>query len=136
MTFNQYFSDQHSQYKKPTMRGSKKQAFGDNIYFRDAKGWHQLASHHSNPDGTVNSANVKNDTQTDRMLLSSDFVYFGGDGPKIPAKFRNHGGIDVCALRNHKSEFPLALVQDVAAWIRSLRQIGCVGRPLEWAKST
>src|SRR5712672_36303 len=32
MTFNEYWNDPRFQDKKPNMRGSKKQAFGDNIY--------------------------------------------------------------------------------------------------------
>ena len=37
MTFEQYWNDPRFQKKKPNLRGSKKQAFGDNIYFRNAK---------------------------------------------------------------------------------------------------
>jgi hypothetical protein len=47
--------------KKPNLRGSKKQAFGDNIYSRNAQGnrWCQADSHHSLKDGTPNLSNVR-----------------------------------------------------------------------------
>jgi hypothetical protein len=53
MTFNQYWSDPRFQAKKPNLRGSKKQAFGDNIYSKDAHTtlWCQANSHHSLTDG-------------------------------------------------------------------------------------
>src|SRR6266446_9096276 len=37
MTFNQYWSDPRFQAKQPNLRGSKKQAFGDNIYSRGVR---------------------------------------------------------------------------------------------------
>nr|VFJ59871.1 MAG: hypothetical protein BECKDK2373B_GA0170837_10879 [Candidatus Kentron sp. DK] len=53
MTFNEYWRDERFLRKRPNLRGSKKQAFGDNIYFKDHSGhWQQLNSHHSNKDGT------------------------------------------------------------------------------------
>src|SRR5713226_5075925 len=49
MTFNQYWRALRFQSKKPNLRGSKKQAFGDNIYSRDVRTskWCQANSHHS-----------------------------------------------------------------------------------------
>ena len=85
MTFNQYWADPRFQAKKPNLRGSKKQAFGDNIYSRDArtKRWCQANSHHSMPDGSANRSNVAADTKADRVLVSDDFVYWGGSGPPV-----------------------------------------------------
>src|SRR2546427_5053034 len=116
MTFNDYWDDPRFQTKKPNLRGSKKQAFGDNIYFKDPKTdiWHQANSHHSLDDGTVNQANVRADTQTDRVLISYDFVYWGGSGPELPETFLSYGPdhVNLCAVRNHKSDFPPELVHD------------------------
>jgi hypothetical protein len=35
LTFEEYWDDPRFQSKKPNLRGSKKQAFGDNIYHRN-----------------------------------------------------------------------------------------------------
>lgn len=134
-TFDQYWNDQRFQLKKPNLRGSKKVAFGDNIYSRDLKNgsWHQLNSHHSFADGSSNPANIANDTQTDRVLLGTDFIYWGGSGPKIPDRFRNFRGVDIRAGRGHKSKFPDELVTSFVEWLRTTGASGYMGMPLEWA---
>ena len=139
LTFNGYWSDSRFQQKKPNLRGSKKQAFGDNIYFKNPKTgkWHQENSHHSHADGTANRANVVNDTQTDRVLVSTDFTYWGGSGPELPKTFLNYGPdhVSVCVGRNHKNNFPPDLVRDVGAWIQSLHEPGYCGEPLDWCRT-
>lgn len=133
MTYNEYFSDARYERKKPNLRGSIKQAFGDNIYNKNKAGrWDQLDSHHSYTSGAPNPHNIRNDTQTDRVLLSDVFAYFGGVGPEIPKSLRNYGGFDVCARRNHKSRFPEKMVEEFILWIQSLRLKGYVGAPADW----
>lgn len=135
MTFNKYWEDSRFHQKKPNLRGSIKQAFGDNIYRVDATGhWHQQDSHHSFAGGAPNPHNIKNDTQTDRILVSEDYAYWGGSGPAIPGKFRNWGGIDICAVRGHKNQFPEDFVDAFVAWFRSLGANGYLGVPLEWSR--
>ena len=56
----------------------------------------QEDSHHSHQDGTPNPSNIVNDTQTDRVLISDDYVYFGGGGPELPARF-THADNDIRA---------------------------------------
>jgi hypothetical protein len=138
MRFNIYWNDPRFQTKRPNLRGSKKQAFGDNIYFKNPRGkWHQENSHHSLEDGSVNKANVANDTQTDRVLVSNDFVYWGGSGPKIPGRFLSYGNdhVNLCVVRNHKSNFPPRFVEEFVAWIRSLDEIGYSGEPEDWCRT-
>jgi putative DNA base modification enzyme with NMAD domain len=139
MTFSQYWSDPRFQRKRPNLRGSKKQAFGDSIYSWNArtKKWCQANSHHSMPDGSPNKLNIATDTQADRVLISDDFVYWGGSGPRLPQKFLNYGPqhISLCAGRGHKSSFPPDFVQDFVAWIRSLNEKGYVGEPLDWSRT-
>jgi hypothetical protein len=137
MTFDQYWKDPRFRDKRPNMRGSKKQAFGDNIYHRDRKTgqWRQVDSHHSFPDGTPNRRNIVNDTQTDRMLMSDDYVYWGGIGPAIPNRFRSYGGLDICGKRNHKNGFPEKMVDEFVAWLRSRGDKGYCGVPLDWVRS-
>ena len=84
MTFNSYWNDPRFQEKKPYLLGSKKQAFGDNIYCKPlGKPWHQMNSHHSYADGSINVANVANDTQANRVLIGEEFVYWGGSGAAV-----------------------------------------------------
>lgn len=139
MTFNAYWNDPRFGAKRPNLRGSKKQAFGDNIYFKNPKSnrWHQENSHHSLEDGSANKANVADDTQTDRVLVSTDFVYWGGRGPRIPAKFLNYGRdhTSLCVGRNHKCNFPARFVEEFVAWIRSLEEFGYSGEPLDWSRT-
>jgi hypothetical protein len=139
MTFEQYWNDPRFQQKKPNLRGSKKQAFGDNIYSRDTTGrrWCQANSHHSLADGRPNPSNVATDTGTNRVLLSDDFVYWGGVGPELPRRFLNYGLYheSVCAGRGHKNNFPIQLVEDLIAWIRSLHETGFCGEPLDWRRT-
>ena len=135
MTFNKYWEDPRFQQKKPILRGSVKQAFGDNIYRVDATGhWHQEDSHHSYVGGAPNQHNIENDTQTDRILVSEDYAYWGGSGPEIPRGFRNWSGIDICAGRNHKSQFPENFIDAFVAWVRSSGASGYHGAPLEWSR--
>lgn len=134
-TFNQYWADAQFQRKKPNLLGSKKQAFGDNIYFKnDADQWEQRDSHHSYSSGAPNPHNIHNDTQTDLVLFSTDYAYWGGSGPKIPQRLREYEGLDICAGRNHKSRFSEGLVNEFVAWFRSLEESGYLGAPLDWSR--
>ena len=133
MTFNEYWEDERFRRKKPNLRGSMKQAFGDNIYFKDNAGqWQQQDSHHSYRNGMPNPYNIKNDTQTDRVLLSTEYAYWGGSGPEIPQQFSNYDGLDIFAIRNHKCRFRKELVNDFLAWFHSLDANGYLGAPLDW----
>lgn len=136
MTFNEYWDDVRFLRKRPNLRGSKKMAFGDNIYFRNASGrWHQQDSHHSYEDGSANAYNIQRDTKTNRILLSTDFAYWGGSGPEISRQFRNYDGFDICAKRNHKSRFPEALITEFISWFRDLNAEGFLGVPLDWSRT-
>ena len=135
MTFNEYWQDGRFLKKRPNLRASIKQAFGDNIYFRDEHGrWQQQDSHHSYAGGAPNIHNICNDTQADRVLVGVEYAYWGGNGPLIDQAFRDYGGHDVCAGRNHKSNFPDDLAWDFTTWLRSLDQQGYLGDPLEWSR--
>ena len=139
LTFNQYWTDGRFQSKKPNLRGSKKQAFGDNIYCKNevTNLWHQTNSHHSLTDGSPNESNVVADTSADRVLVSDDFVYWGGSGPELPKRFLNYGPqhVSLCVVRNHKNAFPHQFVQDFVAWIQSRNEKGYVGDPLDWCRT-
>lgn len=64
---------------------------GDNIYHYDLaeNRWHQVDSHHSNADGSVNPHNLRADTKADKVLASRHFYYFGREAPIVPRKLLN-----------------------------------------------
>ena len=112
--------------------GSRKQQFGDNIYHRSDSGlWLQLDSHHSLQDGSPNPRNVANDTQTNRLLLSDHYAYFGVDGPEIPGEIRTDGDADILARRGYKTNFEPELVTRFLTWFEGLGTSGTSGRPSE-----
>jgi hypothetical protein len=134
MTFDQYWADPRFESKRPSLHGSLKQAFGDNIYHhKGGGGWSQENSHHSMHDGSTNSENVEHDTRTDRVLISDHFAYWGGQGPDIPAEFRDWDGVDVCLGRQgHRCNFPDELVEQFVQWLEGPGMSGYVGRPGKW----
>lgn len=134
LTFNEYWDDPRFRKKRPNLHGSKKQAYGDNIYYKDecTKQWHQANSHHSYPDGSPNQNNIERDTYADRVLVGVEYAYWGGSGPDIHEDFRDYQGYDVCAARHHKCRFPDTLVSEFVNWLHSLDQHGYIGAPLKW----
>lgn len=143
MTFDDYWKDPAYELKKPDLRGSKMRWFGDNIYHRGRSGiWQQAPSHHSMPDGAPNLANVRTDTSHARVLLGTEFIYWGGNGPEIPQHFRAWKGagldkpVDLRFAYGHKADFPAAFVDEVVVWLQSFKERGLAGRPGDWPKRT
>lgn len=136
LRFAEYWSDERFRRKRPNLAGSRKTAFGDNIYRPDGGGgWVQVDSHHSLHDGSANPLNVATDTRVDRVLISRDFVYWGGEGPQIPAQLRAFGtqGEDVCPRgRADRCRFSDELVAAVVGWIDGFDERGIQGRPGQW----
>lgn len=114
LSFNEFWRDGRFQCKKPNLAGSRKQAFGDNIYHQSCRGeWLQANSHHSRTDGSANQSNVQRDTRANTVLVSDDFLYWGGDGPPIPARF------DVCKRGpGHRCNFPIHVIESLDTWLR------------------
>ncbi|WP_210456891.1 hypothetical protein [Vibrio crassostreae] len=80
MSFNDYWNEPRFSIKKPARNGSHVQMLGDNIYHQDANNqWVQEDSHHSNADGSINLVNLRTDTRSDQVLISSHFYYFGNE---------------------------------------------------------
>lgn len=100
LSFQQYWDDQKYSLKRPVRNGSMVQVLGDNIYHKDRHGaWLQEDSHHSNPDGTVNSDNLNRDTgKAQSVLVSNNFIYFGLSA--IPVDIERVGYRKVRAHRN------------------------------------
>ncbi|NPU92118.1 MAG: hypothetical protein HPY82_09425 [Gammaproteobacteria bacterium] len=135
MTFDQYAKDLRFKVKIPYRRGSRKQSCGDNIYFRDGNEaqWRQRDSFHSNSDGQVNPDHVARDTGVNRVLVSEDFVYFGGSGPKIPDELVSSDGRHLCKKGIGRIRFSDSqLAEHFEKWIRNLGDMGYQGPPFEW----
>ena len=145
MTFCEYYESDEFQAKKPNMRGSLKQAFGDNIYHKDESGiWIQDNSHHSWEDGTTNCNNLIKDTEVDRVLIGKEFTYWGGNGPVIPSDFFSYqcakGSFskpyDILAGRGYRCNFPKGMISCFLQWLDSLGQTGYIGEPGDWKRMT
>ena len=133
LTFDEYWADPGFRRKRPDLRGSLPSRYGDNIYHRvdGTGGWVQEDSFHSLPGGVVSEANLARDTsKTDRVLVGSDFCYWGGGRPpKIPP----HLQCFVHATQGHKNNFSEADKAALMAWLDMLPERGRVGDPANWA---
>lgn len=135
MSFDEYNADPRFENKKPYRNSSRKQSCGDNIYFRDGPGadWQQRDSFHSLPDGTVNLSHVAHDTNVNRILISDDFVYFGGEGLKFPEWLKDQQGRPLCKEGRGETSFDDAqLITNFEQWIRCFNVRGYNGAPFEW----
>lgn len=76
---------------------------------------------------------VRRDTGTDRVLIAEDYYYFGGEGPVIPASFRDPTRYDLCRkVRNRPRLEDDQWIAEFEAWLRTLGDPGYHGRPLDW----
>ena len=135
MTFDDYEKDQRFEAKKPFRMGSRKQSCGDNIYFRDQPGgeWCQRDSFHSSEDGQINPQHVARDTGVNRVLISNDFIYFGGEGPAFPDNLHARDGRPLCKSGIGRSCFDDSqLVEKLERWVRGFGVSGYQGLPQEW----
>ena len=125
LSFDEYWNDPRFFAKKPGREGGWKSACGDNIYWWDplTNGWAQAEdSYHCDSDPC-------HDTRTDRVLVSDDFIYWGGDGPPIPPEF---GGVSVlCTTQGHKCRFSEKAISEFVRWFGQFEERGLCGYPLD-----
>ena len=129
VTFDEYSTKDRFKCKKPSRNGDVIAMAGDNIYSRQDcdSPWIQADSAHSNPDGSQSIERTEHDTKVNRVLISKDFVYFGGDGPELPI----FGGEDIRATRpGHRSSFGDATLDAFIDWFQRLPK-GQLGDPKE-----
>lgn len=129
-----YWHDPRFQKKKPSLYGSLMQASGDNIYEPQADStWRQKDSYHSNPDGSDNPDHRRRDTAVPRVLVSTDFAYFGAEGPKLPDKFLEGGEFQICPVgRSYRRWRDPERIKEFEAWFRDQRRSGFQGKPRDW----
>ena len=129
VTFDEYSAADKFKCKKPSRNGDDIALAGDNIYSRrDSNSpWKQAPSAHSNPDGSQSIDHTEHDTKINRVLISKDFLYFGGDGPELPI----FGGEDIRATKpGHRSCFDDATLDAFIDWFQRLPK-GKLGDPKE-----
>lgn len=116
ITFDEYWSNPTFLDKKPIRNGSRKMMVGDNIYrFNPTScNWEQADSHHSNADGSVNAHNLEVDTQSDKVLVSDHFFYFGKKAPVVPSPLLSSVGYK--NGRNYRV-LPLGVCSEMIAWL-------------------
>lgn len=133
LTFDQYWKDPRFQRKKPVMRGSLMQRYGDNIYHRK-KGqteFTQEDSFHSQQGGVPNEENLETDTgSTDRVLIGRDYAYWGGEGPLVPKSLAEF----VHSTQGEKCRFPRERVNTFLDWLKDVPGRGFVADPTDWPK--
>ena len=88
---------------------------------------------HSDESGTANPSHISRDTSVNRVLISDDFVYFGGEGPLFPENLRDQEDKPLCKSGIGRSRFEDAeLTAKLERWIRDFGISGFQGPPMEW----
>jgi hypothetical protein len=127
LSFDQYWNDPRFFKKRPSFFQSEAMAYGDNIYHHEPGGaWIQEDSHHSFEGGVLNHDNLVRDTSVDQVLISDDFVYWGGLGPVLPTEILDHG-----LPRDYRSSYAEDEVEAIDEWFRQLPR-GLLSRPADW----
>lgn len=131
LTFDQYWEDMRFRKKRPFMRGSYIDRYGDNIYHRNTESgsFIQEDSFHSEPGGQLSVENLERDTgSTDRVLIASGFAYWGGAGPKVPDNL----GDFVVQRQGHKCRYAENRRDTFLAWLNDIPDRGFINEPALW----
>lgn len=128
LNFAAYWADRRFRRKRANLTASTIERYGDNIYKPDGGGGfvQQPSRHYDNKNGRERPRMKERDLAGDAVLVGRRFVYFGGEGPKLPHRleFLRVG-------RAHRSRFDDEQVAAVRAWFDGL-ELGVHGRPARW----
>ena len=125
LSFDQYWSDVRFEKKKPVFNRSVSCMYGDNIYHHVEEKWAQELSHHSMTDGSINYVNLNRDTQTDKVLVATQFYYFGNNAIEIPKEF----DLLIGKGRNHKNRYFDKICDKFIDFITENYEVGIHGVP-------
>ncbi len=133
LSTREYWYDPRFDKKKPNLFHNWVTASGDNIYEPIGhRCWRQLNSYHSHEDGSCRDDHIRRDTGVERILISDDYVYFGGEGPQLPESFLSRGDFEMIWLhRNHRRIRCEIIITAFENWINSLNK-GFQGKPWDW----
>jgi hypothetical protein len=135
LSFQAYDADPRFVKKKPYRNGSRRQSCGDNIYYRSGidDEWIQRDSFHTTATGMRHPHHVNRDTRINRVLASSDYIYFGGFGPRIPDDLVDANGRPLRKEGIGRNVFDdPAFIAEFETWFRSLGANGFEAPPYEW----
>ncbi|MDW3190943.1 MAG: hypothetical protein R8G66_01175 [Cytophagales bacterium] len=130
MTFDEYWSDERFQYKRPIQNGSLVQVYGDNFYHTDEQTghWIQETSAHSKVNGTKHT---KTDTSSNTVLISNYFYYLGDNSILIPEEYAEI--IKSGPGMKYKGMNDLGI--NLISWLlNSSLQKGINGDPINWTE--
>lgn len=133
-----YWFDRRFEAKKPLLNSKySEKRCGDNCYEPlEAGRWRQLPCFHSNKNGSPNAAQTEYDTRVARVLVSTEFIYFGGQGPQLPSEFQTSGSSSVVrAGRGHRKIEDADTITHFLDWIKSLGCSGVQGQPTDMPRS-
>ena len=125
LTFDEYWEDDRFIAKHPVFGKSKMHMYGDNIYHHVEDRWVQEPSHHSNTDNSINYLNLNRDTKVDRVLVATEFYYFGSNAISMPEEFEFLIGKG----RNHRICNDETMIQKFIDCVRHEYRIGIHGIP-------
>ncbi len=131
ITYDEYWQRNEFRSKKPYMRGSLRQRYGDNIYKpKSGGGYSQLDSFHSEVNGKLSKPNLKRDTgRTNRVLIGREYTYWGRSGPQIPKQLHDF----VMSGQGHKAHFERARIEAFLKWLSQFPERGYIDEPIEWS---
>lgn len=128
LTFEEYWQDERFDVKKPGHGSRYIDKCGDNVYRRDPSTgeWIQLPCFHCDDHMAV-------DTETNRVLVATEFVYFGKEARGLPAEFLAWGDKYFAGFRNHQvHNLSDGREAKLVAWLESLSSDGgCLGEPAQ-----
>lgn len=131
----QYWHDARFQVKKPDLFYNWVAASGDNIYEPvGTSEWNQLDSYHSKRDGSPCLEHIERDTRVPKVLVSNCYVYFGGEGPKLPQSFMQEGPMELCrpGIRKYIRVRNEKVIGKFVNWLETLHCSGYCGKPWDW----
>lgn len=129
ISFDEYWNDPRFQYKKPCLKGTLVQMYGDNFYHTVDERMVQEPSAHSNPDLEQRIKLYNKDVKGKRVLLSKTFYYFGDNCPLIPTELQT-----ICSSgRAYKyKKITEEQIKSFVSWLESNYTVGIHGDPCNW----
>lgn len=129
ISFDEYWNAPRFQYKKPYLKGTLVQMYGDNFYHTVDERMVQEPSAHSNPDLEQRIKLYNKDVKGKRVLLSKTFYYFGDNCPLIPTELQT-----ICSSgRAYKyKKITEEQIKSFVSWLESNYTVGIHGDPCNW----
>lgn len=87
LTFAEYWADPRFAKKRPAWRSRNPiERLGDNLYAPDTSGHYaqQPSVHWDHAQGRTDERHRRRDLSVETVLVADEFVYFGGEGPRLP----------------------------------------------------